>query len=249
MLEAIGQRGAPAEPGSAAAAIVLLQAFGDLTARADETVALHALHARAQRIVPQGARELERGLARLCPTYLERRGIGSEAAVSLGSAVRPHAAMLHARAAAYTELLRRATALPALPQEPVLRSIITAALLFNAGLYFEAHEALELIWRAAVGDVKTFSQGLLQVAVALHHAHAGNRRSAWTLLRKGTDKLRRTPAPAPAIDIPALLAELVPWERHLAAGAADDGPRHAGSRSPDVSPPARPRLRLPPYAP
>lgn len=249
LLEALDERSVRADPRAAAAAIALLKAFGDLAPTSDGTVAVRALLARAPRIPAQGAGDLERGLARLCPTYLERHQAGAEEAVSLRSSIGPYAVLVHARASAYAEALLRASALPALPEEPVLRGITTAALLFNAGLYFEVHEVLEVIWRAAAGDVKTFSQGLLQIAVGLHHAHAGNPRSAWTLLRKGADKLRRTPAPAPSIDITALLAELAPWERHLARAAADDDSPRAEPKTPAVSLPAPPRLRLPPYEP
>jgi len=255
LLEAIGERSERVEPRIAAAAIVLLKAFGDLAPGPGGTVSLRALRARAHRVAPQCTDDLELGIARLYPEYLERRGgsAGTDEVVSLRSAIGPHAPLVHSRASAYTGVLLRAAAMPPLPHEPAGRGIAIAALLFNAGLYFEVHEVLECVWRVTVGNVKTFTQGLLQVAVALHHAHTGNPRGAWTLLRKGETKLRRTAAAVPAVDIAELLTELVPWERYLANAATEDSRPLAASSSPDPDLTARPqllvrpRLRLPPY--
>ena len=41
--------------------------------------------------------------------------------------------------------------------------------LFNNAEFFDAHEALEDIWRAAPPENKKFLQGMVQVAVAFHH--------------------------------------------------------------------------------
>jgi predicted metal-dependent hydrolase len=46
--------------------------------------------------------------------------------------------------------------------------------LFNAGEFFDAHEALEDVWREAGGAEKPFLQGLIQIAVALHHYSTAN---------------------------------------------------------------------------
>src|SRR5215831_10024712 len=40
----------------------------------------------------------------------------------------------------------------------------------RAGRYFEAHEELELVWRAAAADERDFYQGLVHVAVAWYQA-------------------------------------------------------------------------------
>lgn len=73
--------------------------------------------------------------------------------------------------------------------EPLHRSILlhmsdcTGALLpqarqglrlFNAGEYFEAHEALEDAWNAEEGDARNLYQGILQVAVTYLHILRGN---------------------------------------------------------------------------
>ena len=46
--------------------------------------------------------------------------------------------------------------------------------LFNAGEYFEAHEALETAWNAETGEVRNLYQGILQVAVTYLHITRGN---------------------------------------------------------------------------
>ncbi|MBI5630891.1 MAG: DUF309 domain-containing protein [Elusimicrobia bacterium] len=67
-------------------------------------------------------------------------------------------------------------------------------LLFNHGLFFDAHEHLEAFWRKAQGEPKIFLQGLIQIAAAFHkleldpEALAGARE----LLEEGLAKLERT---------------------------------------------------------
>lgn len=46
--------------------------------------------------------------------------------------------------------------------------------LYNAGAYFEAHEVLEDLWRVTTGPDRKFYQGLIQLAVVLHHLGRGN---------------------------------------------------------------------------
>lgn len=46
--------------------------------------------------------------------------------------------------------------------------------LFNAGEFFEAHEALELAWRDERGPVRELYRGVLQIAVAYYHILRGN---------------------------------------------------------------------------
>ncbi|MCK6538944.1 MAG: DUF309 domain-containing protein [Anaerolineales bacterium] len=50
--------------------------------------------------------------------------------------------------------------------------------LFNAGEYFEAHEALEDAWNAETGEAKNLYRGVLQIAVAYLHLTRGNYRGA-----------------------------------------------------------------------
>jgi rubrerythrin len=50
--------------------------------------------------------------------------------------------------------------------------------LFNAGEYFEAHEALEDAWNAENGKVRELYRGILQIAVAYLHVTRRNYRGA-----------------------------------------------------------------------
>ncbi len=55
---------------------------------------------------------------------------------------------------------------------------------FNRGEYFAAHEVWEDLWNASSQPVRRFYQGLIQAAVALHHANHANPRGAWKLYHR-----------------------------------------------------------------
>jgi predicted metal-dependent hydrolase len=65
-----------------------------------------------------------------------------------------------------------------------------AALLFDAGLFFEVHELLEPHWRGASGDTREVLQGLIQIAVGYQHQVNGNTRGARSLLGEGAMRVR-----------------------------------------------------------
>ncbi len=76
------------------------------------------------------------------------------------------------------------------PADPGLRvALAEAAVLFDARLYFEVHELLEPHWMRAQGAEREALQGLIQVAVGLHHLGNGNVAGARSLLRDGIAKL------------------------------------------------------------
>jgi uncharacterized protein len=66
--------------------------------------------------------------------------------------------------------------------------------LFNAGRFFECHEAWEAAWKRARGAEKLFYQGLIQAAVAVLHAERGNLEGAVSLCEKAMAKLDPLPA-------------------------------------------------------
>jgi predicted metal-dependent hydrolase len=55
-----------------------------------------------------------------------------------------------------------------------LDGLLEGIRLFNAGQFFESHEVLEDLWRAAPENDKKFLQGLTQLAVAFHHHSTSN---------------------------------------------------------------------------
>ncbi|HVP43752.1 MAG TPA: DUF309 domain-containing protein, partial [Terriglobales bacterium] len=65
--------------------------------------------------------------------------------------------------------------------------------LFNAGDFFAAHEALEDVWRDLHGPERRSMQGLIQLAVALHHHSTGNLDGARSLLARAAAKLADAP--------------------------------------------------------
>ncbi|TMF14524.1 MAG: DUF309 domain-containing protein, partial [Chloroflexi bacterium] len=63
--------------------------------------------------------------------------------------------------------------------------------LFNAGLYWEAHEAWELAWTPdRLGPDRGFYKGLIQIAAGCLHYRRDNRRGAINKWRSGTAYLR-----------------------------------------------------------
>lgn len=90
--------------------------------------------------------------------------------------------------------------------------------LFNRGQYFDCHEALEEVWLDLSGERKKFLQGLIQVAVALHHLRNGNRVGAERLLAAAVEKLAGDSPEREIIDVDSLLADLAPLRQHLGAG-------------------------------
>ena len=99
-------------------------------------------------------------------------------------------------------------------QEPYLRAIR----LFNDGTFFEAHEVWEDVWRASVPPEKQFLQGLIQVAVALHHHGKGNLAGARSLLARGSRNLTGYPEGFGGIQLVRLLESLEQWRNALAEG-------------------------------
>jgi hypothetical protein len=92
--------------------------------------------------------------------------------------------------------------------------------LFNSGAYFEAHEVLEDVWRAAPVPEKTFLQGLIQVAVGLHHHSKGNFVGARSLLSRAARNLSGYPEDFGGIHLPALLHSLAQWQHALTEGGS-----------------------------
>lgn len=83
-----------------------------------------------------------------------------------------------------------------------------AIALFNAGDYFECHEALEAEWLRAAEPRRSFLKGLLHAAVALHHFRRGNAHGARV---KAASAARYLSSYAPCyegIEVGGLLAEL-----------------------------------------
>jgi len=88
--------------------------------------------------------------------------------------------------------------------------------LFNEEKFFDAHEVLEDVWRAAPEPEKRFLQGLIQVAVALHHHSRGNVVGCLSLLTRGGRNLSLYGDLHDGVDLARLRADLQLWSAALA---------------------------------
>jgi len=100
---------------------------------------------------------------------------------------------------------------------------------FNDRAFSDAHEVLEDVWRTAPVSERAFLQGLIQVAVGLHHYSRGNRLGAASLLARAEKNFSGYADAHGGLDVAALRAELRAWQEALAARRA---------------PPELPRLRV-----
>jgi predicted metal-dependent hydrolase len=91
--------------------------------------------------------------------------------------------------------------------------------LIRAGAYFEAHEELELAWRAAPADERDFYQGLVHVAVAWYQAGRGNRVGCERQLEKARRRLAPFAPEHEGVDVAALLAQVDRAAVTVAAGS------------------------------
>lgn len=78
---------------------------------------------------------------------------------------------------------------------------------FNAEEWFECHETLEDLWVGEEGEVRDLFQGIIQIAVALHHWRNGNFAGAVRLLEGGVRYLGRVEGPCLWLDVAGLIEE------------------------------------------
>jgi predicted metal-dependent hydrolase len=94
------------------------------------------------------------------------------------------------------------------------------AALFNRGQYFDAHEVWEDVWRAAPVEEKRFLQGLIQIAVALHHHRRGNLEGARSLLARAHRNLAIYADAYNGVDLMAVRNSIRVCEKALSEGQA-----------------------------
>ncbi len=87
------------------------------------------------------------------------------------------------------------------------RQLLQAFGEFNRGEWFDCHETLEDLWVGSEGEIRWFYQGLLQIAVALHHWKNGNYGGALTLLAGGSDDQKRVRPVCQRIEVATVVVE------------------------------------------
>lgn len=92
--------------------------------------------------------------------------------------------------------------------------------LYEAGEFFNAHEAWESVWLRAPEPEKTFLQGLIQVTAAFHHLRRNNRLGAMLLLQAALRRLVRYPAGFGGISLSLLRDDIGERLRVLETGEA-----------------------------
>jgi len=87
---------------------------------------------------------------------------------------------------------------------------------FNAGRFYDSHDAWEEIWRSTTPEPRDLFQGLVQIAAGMHHVldrekpEPGRR-----VLGKGRCRLEPFAPAACGLDIDRLLAAVRAWEDWL----------------------------------
>ncbi|MEO2022261.1 MAG: DUF309 domain-containing protein [Pirellulaceae bacterium] len=79
---------------------------------------------------------------------------------------------------------------------------------FNLRDFFEAHESWEDLWTDYQGPLRRFYQGLIQVAVCLHHFGNGNMHGTRKLYYSSVAYLEKYGAHQDGVNLVQLLAEL-----------------------------------------
>jgi uncharacterized protein len=88
----------------------------------------------------------------------------------------------------------------------------------RAGRWFEAHEELELAWRAAAPEERDFYQGLVHVAVAWYQAGRGKPVATERQLEKALRRLAAFEPSHRGVDVAALRAQLAELVQTLDLG-------------------------------
>jgi len=81
-------------------------------------------------------------------------------------------------------------------------------ILFNSQHYFEAHEVWEGLWQDTADENRLLYQGLIHVAVGLHHLEKCNSRGGNSQLRKAVAKLKPYGRSSRGIDLQDLVGQL-----------------------------------------
>ncbi len=85
--------------------------------------------------------------------------------------------------------------------------------------YFDAHEELELAWRAAEADERDFFQGVVHVTVAWYQAGRGRRPGCERQLEKAERRLAPFAPAHRGVDVASILAQVAAARTAVEAGS------------------------------
>jgi predicted metal-dependent hydrolase len=91
----------------------------------------------------------------------------------------------------------------------------------RAGRFFEAHEELEIVWRAAGPEERDFYQGLVHVAVAWYQAGRGRPVATASQLEKAARRLARFTPAHRDVDVASVLAQVERASAVVAGGSLE----------------------------
>jgi uncharacterized protein len=103
-------------------------------------------------------------------------------------------------------------------QESIAARFACGLELMRAKEYYDAHEELELAWRAAAAEERDFFQGLVHVTVAWYQAGRGNRPGCERQLEKAQRRLDAFRPAHRGVDVAAVLAQVAAAQETVAAG-------------------------------
>jgi predicted metal-dependent hydrolase len=105
---------------------------------------------------------------------------------------------------------------------------------FNRGEYHPCHEILEALWRRTPGAHRELYQGIIQLAIALHHTRNLNHDGAITMYAKALVKLAAFEPECQGVDVAGLMAQGREAQSAVAALGAEGLSRFDWSRAPRI---------------
>src|SRR5438477_7637624 len=90
--------------------------------------------------------------------------------------------------------------------------------------YFEAHEELEIAWRAAAAEERDFFQGLVHVAVAWYQAGRGRPVATASQLEKAARRLGPFAPAHRGVDVAGVLSQVELARERVAGGSLELDP-------------------------
>ena len=92
--------------------------------------------------------------------------------------------------------------------QPLPDTVLRGLEYFNSGKFYEAHEYLEIAWRAEKGPIRDLYRVILQVGVGYYHLQRGNLTGARKLFSRARRCLQIYSATQCGIDLAGLLADM-----------------------------------------